>query len=211
MDSPRGPERKKFGQRLQARLERLVGRRLFWGLFVAVLFALPITRSLARTLPPAPAVLGEVEPFELSDQYGHVTGTEQLKNHLWVVTHLGTATSAAQTAQIEVVRNVIHRARNLGDAFRMVTVAEDAGRDDEGARRALVEKYCSSAKLWTYLGGTGPALNRANRELVATLGVIPDDALMLVDARGQIRGVYLTDKPSIDRLMQDMSFIANLP
>ena len=211
MDSPRGPERKTFAQRLQASLARLTGRRLFWALFVGILFALPITRSLARTLPPAPLVMGEVEPFELTDQYGHLTGTEQLRNHLWVVTHLGTAASPAQAAQVEVVRNVIHRARNLGNAFRMVTVAEDAGRDDEAARKALVERHCSSAQLWTYLGGTGPAVNRANRELVATLGVIPDDALMLVDGRGRIRGVYPTDKPSIDRLMQDLSFIANLP
>src|SRR5215472_8949224 len=200
MESPRMSEAKRFGQRLQASIARLTGRPLFWALFVFVLFALPLGRSLARTLPPAPPVVGQVEPFELVDQYGRITGTEQLKNHLWVVTHLATAASPAQAAQVEVVRNIIHRARNLGNAFQMVTLAEDADRDDEAARRALVEHYCSSAKLWSYLGGPGPALDRANHELVATFGVAPSDALLLVDGRGRIRGVYASDKPSIDRL-----------
>ncbi len=195
---------------LQAGLARLVGRPLFWVIFVFALFALPIGRSLARTLPPAPPVLGEVQPFELDDQDGHRMGSEHLKNHVWVATFLR-SDAGADDAGVKTARDVLHRARNLGDAFRMVTFAADATQDSESARHALVQKYCSSAKLWTYLGGTPAEVDRASHALLASVGAGPSNQLLLVDGRGRIRGLYGSDKASIDHLMDDVGYVVNLP
>jgi hypothetical protein len=207
----------RLGDVTQAVLARLTGSRLFWVVFVGVLFALPIGRSLARTLPPAPPVLGEVRPFELQDQYGHVVGSQQLVGHVWVVAQLPPEGAITHDMAVETIRTVIHRTKNLGTLFHMVTLPEDdaaVASDDD--RRALVEKYCSSSQLWSFLGGSTQAVVRAKHALydsvelggVGTGGAV---GLLLVDRRGAIRGAYGTDPSSIDRLMTDTSYIANLP
>jgi cytochrome oxidase Cu insertion factor (SCO1/SenC/PrrC family) len=179
--------------------------------FLGVLFALPIGRSLARALPAAPPLLGQVEPFELTDQYDHVVGTEQLRGRLWVVAFLPPAGDPAYAGTVETVRNVIHRTKNLGAMFHMITLPTDPEHATEAERRTLVEKYCSSSMLWSYLGGTPEQVERAKNAILSSLGAGPSDQLLLVDSRGGIRGVYATDKPSVDRLMQDTSYVANLP
>jgi hypothetical protein len=205
-----------FGDAMQAVLAKLTGSRLFWVAFVAVLFALPIGRSLARTLPPAPPTLGEVLPFELHDQYGNVVGTQQLVGHIWVVAQLPPEGAITRDQAIETVRTIIHRTKNLGTVFHMVTLPEDDGSTSpEPARRALVEKYCSSSQLWSDLGGTPEQVERAKRSLYDSieLGGVGSagGALLLLDRRGAVRGAYGTDKVSIDRMMSDTSYIANLP
>src|SRR5579862_2186725 len=92
-----------IARRLQSSVAKLVGSRLFWVLFTGALFALPLGRSLARTLPDAPPILGQVDPFELSDQYGHAVTTPQLRGKVWAVAfmsasaHTGVATEAQRS------------------------------------------------------------------------------------------------------------------
>ena len=183
--------------------------------FVGVLFALPLGRSFAQKLPDAPPLLGEVAPFSLHDQYGHVLGSDQLKNHIWVAAFLPPEGAPNHAAAVETVRNVIHRTKNLGAMFHMITLPTDAVGESAGVseadRRTLVEKYCSSSELWSYLGGTPEEIDRATHAMLASLGSGPPDQLILVDVRGGIRGVYTPDKPSVDRLMQDTGYVANLP
>jgi hypothetical protein len=207
-----------FGDAMQAVLAKLTGSRLFWVVFVGVLFALPLGRSMARTLPPSPPTIGEARPFELLDQYGSIVGTQQLLGHVWVVAQLPPEGAITHAEAIETVRTVIHRTKNLGTLFRMVTLPEeDRSALGEADRRILVEKYCSSSQLWLYLGGSAEQVERAKHALYDTveLGGVGSAggpvALLLLDRRGAIRGAYGTDKASIDRLMSDTSYIANLP
>ncbi len=215
MEGERPPRR--VTNALQVWLAKLTGSRLFWVAFVGVLFALPIGRSLARTLPPAPPVLGDVEPFELTDQYGSQVGSEQLKGHLWLIAFLPPEGSSDGHRAIETVRTVLHRAKNLGTLFHVVTLPIDPAQASEPNRKALVEKYCSSSQLWSYLGGTEEEVVGAARRMLSPLGYVRSGApgvaepLVLVDTKGRIRGVYGYDAPSLDRLMQDTGYIANIP
>src|ERR1700722_7160839 len=133
---------------------KLTGSWGFWVVFIGTLFAFPIGRTLARTLPPAPPVLGAIQPFELTDQNGNRVGSVQLREQLWIVAFLPPADAAESTAAVDTVRHVIHRTKNLGSVFHMVTLPTDPAHTSEADRKELVEKYCSSARLWTYLGGS---------------------------------------------------------
>jgi cytochrome oxidase Cu insertion factor (SCO1/SenC/PrrC family) len=198
--------------RLAAKLpEKLTGSWVFWVAFIGILFALPLGRSLARTLPPAPPVLGSIRPFELTDQNGNRVGSEQLRDQLWVVAFLPPEGTPENTKAVDTVRHVIHRTKNLGSLFHMVTLPTDPAHTNVADRKALVEKYCSSSHLWMYLGGSAEELEHAEGKLFASLGAGPTDSLTLVDTRGRIRGVYGTDPSSLDRLMQDTGYVANLP
>ncbi len=200
-------------ERLQAWVARLTGSRLFWAAFIGALFALPIGRSLARTLPPAPPRLGQVEPFELDDQYGSKVGSEQLKGHVWMLTFLPPEGAPGHAAAVETTRQLIHRTKNLGALFHVVTLPTDPKAASREDRKAVIEKYCSSSQLWSYLGGTEEEVSRAESRILGAVsaGTPPPTTIALVDARGSVRGVYESDPSSIDRLMQDTGYVANIP
>jgi cytochrome oxidase Cu insertion factor (SCO1/SenC/PrrC family) len=205
MSGPRAP-----GRRLQACVAKLVGSRLFWVLFVGTLFGLPLGRSLARTLPPAPSVLGQIEPFELEDQYGYPVSDTSLRGKMWVLA-FASASGQAGTS-FDEQRDVVYRTRNLGAAFRMITVTTKPEEDTREVRRAAVEKHSSSSQLWAFLGGSRVQVERATAAAIAPLSATEaGEQLFLFDRRGRLRGVYSPDKIGLDRLMQDLSYVANFP
>jgi len=199
--------------RAQRVVAGVVGRPVFWFAFVAILFALPLGRSLARSLPPAPPILGHVQPFELQDQYGHRQGTDEMRLQTWVISFASADGGKETTDEMNTLRTVVYRTRNLGSTFHMVTMPIDPVMDTQEARRTAVEKHCSSARLWAFLGGPKDQVIAATRAVLDPLGldVPPVDQLLLVDGRGQIRGRYGMDKESIDHLMQDVGYVVNLP
>ena len=199
-----------IGSRLQKGVARLVGSRLFWVLFSLALFTLPLGRSLARSLPAAPPTLGQVESFELEDQYGHKVSDRDLHGSMWVLAF--TSASARSGVSFDDQRTVVYRTRNLGSAFRMITITTTPDEDTRDVRRAAVEKHSSSANLWAFLGGPRASVERATMAAIAPLSTTEAGAnLFLVDRKGQIRGVYAPDKPGLDHLMADLSYVANFP
>jgi protein SCO1/2 len=200
----------RFGARLQAGVAKLVGSRLFWVFFTLTLFGLPFGRSLARSLPPSPPALGQVEPFELEDQYGHTVTDAKLRGQMWVLAF--TSASAGTGVSFDEQRTIVYRTRNLGSAFRMITITMTPDEDTRDVRRAAVEKHSSSADLWAFLGGSRVSVERAAAAVVAPLSATQlGEQLFLVDRKGQIRGVYAPNKLGIDHLMQDLSYVANFP
>jgi cytochrome oxidase Cu insertion factor (SCO1/SenC/PrrC family) len=199
--------------RIQPAIAALVGRPVFWVAFVAILFALPLGRSLARTLPPAPRVLGEVQPFELEDQYGHRLGTQEMRFQTWVISFASADEGQSTIEQMKALRTIVYRTRNLGSTFHMVTFPLDATKDSQDARRKAVEAHCSSSRLWAFLGGPADKVALAMHAVLGPLHLDapPEGQLILIDGSGRIRGLYGTDKPSIDRLMQDVGYVVNLP
>jgi cytochrome oxidase Cu insertion factor (SCO1/SenC/PrrC family) len=205
MDGPRASAR-----RLQSSVAKLVGSRLFWVLFTGTLFALPLGRSLARTLPDAPPVLSEVEPFELEDQYGHSVATPQLRGKVWALAFM--SSSAHTGVPMEAQRSIVYRTRNLGTAFRLITITTTPDDDTLAVRKAAIERHVSSALPWAFLGGPKVQVERATAAVMAphTPAEMPDQ-VFLVDQHLRVRGVYTTDKGGLDRLMQDISYVTNFP
>jgi len=199
-----------FGRRLQASVSKLTGSRLFWAILMCTLFGLPLGRSLARTLPPSPPTIGQVDSFALEDQYGHEVSLAKLRGKMWVLAF--TSASAESGISFDTQRSVVYRTRNLGSAFRMITMTTTPDEDTREVRKAAVEKHSSSAELWAFLGGPRAQVERATAAAIAPLSATQaGDQLYLVDRKGQIRGMYPPTKPGIDRLMQDLSYVANFP
>src|SRR4029079_10879716 len=55
---------------LQRLAARLTGSKLFWTLFMLLVFGLPLVRSILRPLPAAPPVLGTMPAYSLVDAQG---------------------------------------------------------------------------------------------------------------------------------------------
>jgi protein SCO1 len=219
---------------VQRTASALLGRRGFWALFVLVAFSWPVTRVIRKTLPPALPVLGAIEPFELVDQGGRPFGTANLDGRVWLASALTTSSPAA-IVLVKEVGKIQHRVRNLGTAFRLVTVGLDAEDDTQERLLDFSSQHRVSPRMWSFLSGDAAALRRAHAALGLELAGGPGGepslarrqgaraapspsfaalegplSVALVDTKMRVRGKYdLADPEAIDTLLYHVGLLIN--
>jgi cytochrome oxidase Cu insertion factor (SCO1/SenC/PrrC family) len=205
----RGP-----GERLQALAAALAGRPLFWILSLAILFSWPIVRAIQaeRALPQKRPVVGRVRDFVLTDQNGDRFGAGELRGRVWVASFTATrcAPMCAQTSRMmKKASEVQHRARNMGDAFRLVTLTADPEHDTPARMSDHATAYRASRRTWRFVSGP-PDQVRSLLEDFRVAERTPQTRFVLVDPAMQIRGVYdLADDEALDLLLRDIGLLIN--
>jgi cytochrome oxidase Cu insertion factor (SCO1/SenC/PrrC family) len=211
------------GGRAHRVLAALVGKPAFWIVVVGALFALPLVRSLTRKLPPGPAVLGHLTPFETRYAAGDGTGTafssRELEGKVWVATFLDPACATCETLA-DGLAKVQRRARNLGDDHRLITFlppGADAARANDFATRHHPNPW-----RWYFLAAAPSAETQVSDAMHRAALLAPmvsgasrvhaQHVATLVDRRGRIRGFYdVTSDEGRNALLADAGLLANLP
>lgn len=214
--TPENPDAARVGARVQRFFANLVGKPLFWVLFVLATFSLPLTKAFTRELPKAPPPLGNVGDFELFDQVGQRVGTEELRGTVWCVGFASMSESERSDALTKAMAKIRFRTRNLSGAFHLVTLTLDPERDVQNARAAYAERFHAAAPTWSFLGGDVAPVQSALGRFQLTTDATPTMAefsrrerLVLVDKSGQVRGWYATDPEALDTLVSDIGLLAN--
>jgi protein SCO1/2 len=204
------------GARVQSFVAGLVVRPLFWVLFVAATFVLPLYKSFTRKVPKAPPPLAQIGDFELVDQIGRRMGTSELKGQVWCAGFTAMSESEHGDALTRSMAKIRFRTRNLSGAFHLVTVTLDPERDTVEARDAYAQRFHAAAPSWSFLGGDVPTVQSALGRFELSTAANPTMAefsrrerLVLVDKQGNIRGYYTTDADSLDALVADIGLLAN--
>ena len=219
---------------LQRAVAGLLGRRLFWALFLLVAFSWPISRVIHRALPPKLPVLGTIAAFTLVDQEGRAFGTAELEGRVWVASAVRTSSPAAADL-VKELGKIQHRVRNLGPAFRLVTIGVDPAGDTPERMMDFTSHHRVSPRIWSFLSGEPATLRRAQAALGLELGapespgepvsnaprrgVTPASpsngaegplAVAVVDAKMRVRGRYdLADPSAIDTLLYHVGLLIN--
>jgi hypothetical protein len=201
-----------FPQRAAA---RLTGSRLFWALFVAAAFALPLVRSVRRALPPAPPVLGSFPAFSLVDQAGNSVGEADLRGHLVVAEF---TTAAALAAGSSPLAKLQRRVRNTGEAVHLISFVDMSSLSSDSppptgrpSLAALAKGAGAGAWRWTLAGGDVRPLETATlKALHAPESGTLAGRLLLVDARGRVRRLAAPSPDEIDHLMRDTGLLVNM-
>jgi protein SCO1/2 len=220
-----GPAVASFGARVQARLGALVARPLFWVCFVIVAMGWPIVRTLRIELPPPLPVLATIPDFTLTDQTGHAFGSADLKGRVWVADFIFTRCPSVCPRLTDAMAKLQYRARNLGDAFRLVSFSVDPAYDTPPVLTAYAGVHRASPRTWAFLTGAPDAVKRVVVEgLKVSMGRDaggPIDAadfgsifhgthLVLVDPLLRIRGYYdATEPDAVDVLVADLGMLVN--
>jgi cytochrome oxidase Cu insertion factor (SCO1/SenC/PrrC family) len=213
------------------------GRRSFWVFFVLLGFVVPLSHVLRAKPPEKLPVLGSIGPFELVDQLGSSFGTADLEQRVWVVSAIRSTTPSA-TDLAETLGKVQHRARNLGNAFHIVTVGIDPENDAPDDLAEFAHHHRVSPRIWSFLSGEPEALRRAQSALGlvkanaaksgATTDGTPRDgtitaaaggsalaltgplSVALVDGKMRVRGRYDLGEPgAIDKLLYHVGLLVN--
>jgi protein SCO1 len=238
---PPHPPRSNLDRRAAARrgaLAWLVGNPFFWLLVVGGLFAAPIARSVGRRLTAAPAILGALPTFALTDQAGRSFGTRELTGKVWVTDFIFTACQEACPLLSLRMQELGHRTRHLGPDFHLVSISVDPDRDTPERLAAYAARYGANPVRWSFLTGPADAIQAAvtggfkvgmGREAVSGTGAAADggraegdsaaadsfwqifhgENLVLVDRQLRIRGYFPATPDGLDRLVEAIGRVVN--
>ena len=205
------------------RLKTLVGNPLVWGALLALLFGLPLVRSLTRRLGTAPVVLGTLPAFTLTDQRGQPFGTRELAGKVWVANFIFTSCEGVCPLLSERMAEVGRRGRKLGPDFHLVSISVDPERDTPDKLAAYGARFGANPASWSFLTGPIPALEATvvdgfkvgmGREPDADGGlgawqIFHGENLVLVDRRLRIRGYFPATPEGLDSLMTAVQRVVN--
>jgi protein SCO1/2 len=207
---------------------RLAGNPLIWGALLALLFGVPIFRSVTRRLGAAPAVLGTLPAFTLTDQRGQPFGTRELAGKVWVADFIFTSCQEACPLLSQKMAEVGRRARRLGPDFHLVSISVDPVRDTPARLAEYAARYGANPLAWSFLTGPADAIEAAvtggfkvgmGKEKIqqpeaAGQGetfwqIFHGENLVLVDRQRRIRGYFEATPQGIDTLMAAAGRVAN--
>jgi len=135
--------------------------------------------------------LGEVPPFELTDQKGRTFSRAALDGHVWVADFIYTTCQGPCPRMSSRMRAIQNRTdRNV----RLVSFTVDPDNDTPPVLEAYGKRFGADDSRWMLLTGAKETLNALDRYAfhLGTLGAEMDHStrFVLVDRKGRIRGYY---------------------
>jgi protein SCO1 len=194
---------------------------------MAVLFGVPIYRSMTRRLTASPMVLGGLPAFTLTDQRGQPFGSRELAGKIWVANFMFTSCQGVCPLLSQRMAEVGKRARHLGPDFHLVSISVDPERDTPQRLAEYAARYGAHPISWSFLTGSEQALQAtvvegfkvgAGKERRPGAGadggagfweVFHGENLVLVDRQMQIRGYFPATPEGLDKLLEAVGRVAN--
>lgn len=208
--------------------QKIIRKKSFWLIFWTLSFSYPVFRTLTRTLPSPLPVYYQVPEFNLTNEFGKPFGSKDLLGKFYIVNFMFTTcptTCPALMAKMDLVQK---RIRGLGTKAAIVTFTVDPDFDTPEVLYKYARKRHSNPFIWNYLTGTKKELEKllifgfkvpmGNKESVekklaegpiTLFDIVHSEKLVLVDAVGQIRGYYGTERVEMDKMMIDLGLLVN--
>lgn len=195
---------------------------------LALAAGLLIARAAILRRPPPLSDLGALPAFTLTDQAAARYGSADLAGKVWVGSFIFTRCRTICPLVIERMKRVDAWAAAHPDApLRLVSISVDPEGDTPDRLAVFARERGIDASRWRLLTGDAAALEdvvvrgfhlamgqpRTERtEAGERMDILHSPRLVLVDARGRIRGYYDDDLGGIDRLLADIPrLIAETP
>lgn len=210
------------------KLSKLVSNKLFWLLFVFVVFSYPLLRSMTRELPPELPKLFQLKEYSLINEFNKPFGTKDLKGKPYLATFAFTSCPTTCPGLMEKMQVIQKRVKGLGTKVGMVTYSVDPANDTPAVLHKYARNLHANPYVWNFVTGDkkdleallidGFKVPMGDREEVSKqlddkkislFDIVHTEKVVLVDGEGFIRGYYSVDKQSLDQLMIDLGLIIN--
>jgi protein SCO1 len=196
-----------------------------WLLFAALALAVPVAPLLLSQRAPDLPELGRLPSFSLVDQDGKPFGGQQIRGKIWVADFIFTSCADAcprLTARMRTLQDWLDPAENIG----LLSITVDPDRDTPPKLAEYARISGARTSLWkfvtgpqedverTVVGGFHVAMGRVPAEPTAdslraqAIEILHGDRLVLVDAKGHLRGYYVADDEGLRRILRDARSLA---
>jgi protein SCO1 len=207
---------------------RRVDRMIWAGLILAfplVLFALALTALRLRVQSsnkPLP-VLAQVADFTLTNQLGRPVSLGDLRGHPWVADIIFTRCPGPCLTMTRQMKE-LQQALPLSSTARLVTLTTDPDFDTPGVLQKYGERFNADPNRWVFLTGSKTQIGQVAVDSLK-LTALPKKAeeqtssndlfvhstiFVLVDQRGQLRGVYETTGEGTDPAQVKAQILADV-
>jgi protein SCO1/2 len=222
MGAMANPNMERIAAQVEGGLSRLVARPAFWALLVAAVVSWPLARALRTALPPPLPVLATLPRFDLTDENGRPFGSGDLDGKVWVASFIFTRCATICPRITSRMAEVQRRTQQLAPALHLVSFSVDPEYDTPERLRDYARSHHASPRLWSFLTGPEEAVKEAVvGGLKVSMGkerggdggpeeIFHGSHLVLVDARGRVRGYYDPEEPgAVDRVVRDAGLLVN--
>jgi len=150
-------------------------------------------------------ILGEVPPFQLTNQQGRVFNRSALDGHVWIADFIFTTCQASCPRMSARMRAL---EKSADPAIRFVSFTVDPDNDTPPVLEAYAKRFEADDARWAFLTGDKNTLNTLDRNAfkLGSIGVDMDHStrFVLIDKKERIRGYYgIADDDSMARISQD--------
>ncbi|HSA58150.1 MAG TPA: SCO family protein [bacterium] len=166
--------------------------------FLKVILLLSLAAATAACARPLP-VFGDVPDFVLTDQTGRTVTNKDLAGSVWVADFIYTGCATACPA-------LTQRMAELKRLARLVTFTVDPEVDTPERLKAYSERFGAEPASWSFLTGPVEEVRKTISEgfklsaQKVDADVFHSEKLVLVDARGRIRGYFDADPEGLEAL-----------
>lgn len=186
-------------------------RNIYVILFVLGALFLTAIRPFMRREPAPPPVQGLIPSFELTSQEGVPFGSKDLQGQVWVGSFLFTSCTTVCPLIARSLVDLQKRYDEAGVPVRIVSFSVDPSTDTPEVLKEYAASVGADTKRWTFLTGEEPALKRVlssfsmpfepKRDMGnGMMDIAHSQKLVIVDARGGLRGHYGSDSDGIDEV-----------
>jgi len=197
-------------QRDSTRFDRVLAVAMV-GLGAAILVVL-LLRVLSGPRTPAPAVLGSVVDFTLTDQNGQTVTKQDLLGKVWIADFIFTSCSGTCPIMTKTMVELQGKLTDVRD-LRLVSVSVDPARDTPEVMAGYASYYKADPKRWFFLTGEEAEIRKLVTDSFKLMSgenlLFHSERLSIVDRKGRVRTGYDGTKPeSLDRIVADVRAIA---
>jgi len=200
---------------------------LVWGgllllvslLTVGLLLQIRSRTNARETLP----VLGQVSDFTLTNQNGRAVSLADLRGHVWVADIIFTRCAGPCPRMTRQMKE-LEKALPAGSDTKLVTLTTDPDYDTPAILKTYSERFSADLSRWTFLTGTKPEIRKLgiNSLKLAAVEKSPEERespndlfihatlFVVVDRKGQVRGVFETTGEGIDPKQVQAKILENV-
>lgn len=178
--------------------------------FTLVIFVVAISFGIYFFLPKkAPAVLGQVGPFSLTDAQNREFNENNVKDKIWIVDFIFTSCQGPCPLMTQRLAALQQEFKD-NPTLNILTVTVDPERDSPDVLNQYAQQYQADQSSWHFLTGERERI-RALMMDELKLGFADDiifhsDRLVLVDKKARIRGYYVgSERDSFKKLKRDLT------
>ena len=192
-------------------------RRLFvtislWAVLLIALNGVVVAYAWQRMQPRVELQqLWEVPHFSLTDQENHIATDESLRGKVWIADFIFTQCAGSCPLMSSKMSDLAARIKDPNVQF--VSFSVDPKDDTPAVLKQYASRYKADSSRWKFLTGTEQQMQEVAMGMKiddgkSSKGALPLDhstLFLLVDGRGQVRGIYDNQEMTPDKGMKQLA------